>query len=225
MHKVIKPTIIFVILMVALFLGSYLKPTLKIISEDQIPDLEKIIPKSFLDWKMVENSLMIIPDLEAGGIADAIYNRTLERTYYNSKGQEVMLSIAYGIDQSDALGAHKPEVCYPAQGFQVKSIEDGIVSTKFKDLNIKYVVTEIKNIRKEYVIYWILVGDKVPRGDFDRKLQQLSYGFQGIVPDGLLFRVSSIGEDKEKQFDIQKNFIKDLINNLDKPSQQIIIGR
>ena len=28
-----------------------------------------------------------------------------------------MLSIAYGKNQSDALQLHKPEICYPAQGF------------------------------------------------------------------------------------------------------------
>jgi EpsI family protein len=35
----------------------------------------------------------------------------------NPQGYRIMLSIAYGKNQSDALQLHKPEICYPAQGF------------------------------------------------------------------------------------------------------------
>ena len=58
-------------------------------------------------------------------IINKIYNQTLTRTYINPRGDRIMLSIAYGRDQSDALQMHKPELCYPAQGFRLLNNQRG----------------------------------------------------------------------------------------------------
>ena len=78
-------------------------------------DLEALFPRQFGDWK-VDNAIpvqMVAPDVQA--LLNELYNQVLERTYVNSQGARIMLSVAYGGDQSDATRAHWPEVCYPAR--------------------------------------------------------------------------------------------------------------
>ena len=48
-----------------------------------------------------------------------------------------MLSMAYGDDQRGGLQAHRPEVCYPAQGFKLGKVEDGSLSTSFGNIEVR----------------------------------------------------------------------------------------
>ena len=96
-----------------------LKPTVRIVDSEPKLDLETLIPKAFGDWKIDETIVPLISNPEQQALIKEIYNQTLTRTYVNSNGEYIMLSIAYGGDQSDNMAVHKPEVCYPAQGFQI----------------------------------------------------------------------------------------------------------
>ena len=40
--------------------------------------------------------------------------------------------MAYGDDQRGGLQAHRPEVCYPAQGFKLGKVEDGTLANVFR---------------------------------------------------------------------------------------------
>ena len=96
-----------------------LKPTTKIADAGPEVDLEVLIPKAFGDWKIDTTIAPLIANPEQQAVIEKIYNQTLTRTYVNSRNERIMLSIAYGGDQSDSMAVHKPEVCYPAQGFQI----------------------------------------------------------------------------------------------------------
>ncbi len=117
-----------------------------------------------------------------------IYSQTLTRVYRNTAGESIMLSIAYGADQSDDKQMHYPEICYPAQGFQVLSRQNDVVKTDFGNIRVKRLLTS--GGRTEPLTYWSTVGNKVVNGSSgETKIEQLSYGFRGDIPDGLLFRV------------------------------------
>jgi EpsI family protein len=210
--------------MVALFLGNYLKPSLKSISVEDMPNFSKIVPESFGEWVEVKDLPMVIADPEMEKTIDKIYNQTLNKTYKNADGKRIMLSIAYGVNQSDSMQAHKPEVCYPAQGFVVKGTKKSVINVSNMQIPVKLVDTEMGSLRNEFVLYWILVGDKATSGGMDRKLQQLSYGLKGIVPDGLLFRVSSIGQIAEEEYQLQEKFVIDLINSVPEENKILLIG-
>lgn len=225
MIKLIKPTLLFISLMVALFLGNYLKPSLKSISVEDMPNFSKIVPESFGEWVEVKDLPMVIADPEMEKTIDKIYNQTLNKTYKNADGKRIMLSIAYGVNQSDSMQAHKPEVCYPAQGFVVKGTKKSVINVSNMQIPVKLVDTEMGSLRNEFVLYWILVGDKATSGGVDRKIQQLSYGMRGEIPDGLLFRVSSIGDSADDEFKIQTSFIVDLIDNVSVENKSALIGK
>lgn len=200
-----------------------LTPTNKIADQQEKFDLETLIPPKFGDWKIDESIIPVQVDPEIQSKLDKIYNQTLARTYVNSYGERIMLSVAYGGDQNDNLAIHKPEVCYYAQGFEVMRTYADELLTQFGTLPIKRVMA-IKGNRNEPITYWVTIGDKAVLPGIEEKLQKLRYGLTGNVPDGMLVRVSSINSDKEKAYQLQTIFIQDLLSTVSVKDRTRLIG-
>lgn len=194
-------------------LGASLLPT--ILLSDQRPkvSLEQLVPRQFGTWNVLQQSTGQIINPQQAEVLTRIYTQTLSRSYVNAEGNVVMLSIAYGANQSDNTSLHYPEVCYPAQGFQVLRQERSVLATVYGDIPVARLLTKLGN-RSEPVTYWSTVGDQVvPRG-LRTKLTQLTFGFRGQIPDGLIFRVSSITNDASEGHELQAKFVRDLIDEL-----------
>lgn len=201
-----------------------LKPTTRVADTGPRVDLETLIPKTFGDWKTDATITPLIANPEQEALINKIYSQTLTRTYINSGGERIMLSIAYGGDQSDNMAVHKPEVCYPAQGFQIlKSPTISSFSTGEGSIPVKRLVAT-QGARVEPITYWTTVGDTVAVNGLKWKIQQLKYGLTGKIPDGLLFRISSIQADDAKAYQIQDKFTRDLLKALPPGGRQRIIG-
>ncbi len=200
-----------------------LRPTHKIADSEPQIDLEIMIPKQFDDWKIDETITPLIANPEQQAVINKIYNQTLTRTYINSHGDRVMLSIAYGGNQTDDMAVHKPEICYPAQGFQILKNATGMFSTGEGTIPVKRLVAT-QGQRIEPITYWRTVGDAVEINALKWKLQQLKYGLTGKIPDGLLFRVSSIQADEAKAYQAQDTFTRDLLRAMSPSGRQRIIG-
>ena len=116
-----------------------------------------------------------------------------------------MLAIAYGKDQSESSQVHTPEYCYPAQGFAVTpTINGSIEYVGGKHSVVQLIATGMGGTRVEPITYWIVIGDHiVTKGQKQRRNARFYYGFNGFIPDGIFFRVSSIGRDTDHQFQIQ----------------------
>jgi EpsI family protein len=68
------------------------------------------------------------------------------------------------------------------------------------------------------------VGDTVAVNGLKWKIQQLKYGLTGKIPDGLLFRISSIQADDAQAYHIQDVFTRDLLKAMPPDGRQRIIG-
>ncbi len=201
-----------------------LTPETLIKSEDQIPDFEAIIPAEFGGWVTYERPFLNVVDPELQESVDAIYNETLIRTYVNKAEQTaIMLSLAYGIDQRDSMQVHKPEICYPAQGFVLRDQRRNSFQFNDRLIPIKQLDTQRRN-RREFVTYWILVGDQLAKSNTDGKLIKLKYGFKGVIPDGLLFRVSSVGMNANQHYTMQQSFLEELLRAIDTKDLPKVIG-
>ena len=223
MNKLIRDIVLATVMLAASGAALALRPTHKIAAEGPAVDLERLVPAQFGDWRSepMGSGQIINPQMKEN--LDRIYTQTLTRTYINSKGDHVMLSIAYGDDQSDAKALHYPEVCYPAQGFQVISNQSGVIRTDFGDIRVKKLLT-VMGSRSEPLTYWTTVGNKVVVGSRETKLEQLKYGFHGQIPDGLLFRASSITQDAEEGYAIQQNFVRTLAASLSSENRLRLAG-
>lgn len=169
-------------------------------------DLEAIFPSVFGAWRVDTNLPVILPAPDVQAKLDAIYNQVLSRTYVDNQGRRVMLSVAYGGDQSDGMNIHLPEVCYPAQGFQLVSRLRQTLSMAGRQIPVVRLVTRLGG-RVEPVTYWITVGNVVVPSKTEQKLVKIRYGLRGEIPDGMLVRVSSIDADARKAFNLHGEFV------------------
>lgn len=213
------------VLMVAAFAGAAAwRPTVHL--ADTLPkvDLASLFPARFGDWAVDERMPVQLISPDQAAVLDAIYTQTLSRIYVNRRGQRIMLSVAYGGDQSDATRAHRPEVCYPAQGFQVLSTRNGAFSVGGWTQPVRQLVTRAGS-RVEPLSYWIVVGDRVTLTGTEQKLAQLAYGYRGLVADGMLVRISSIDNDTEQAFALQQTFTQALAQAVAPAQRDRIFGR
>jgi EpsI family protein len=192
-------------------IATVMTPTQRIV--DSLPklELETAIPKSFGDWKMDERAVGGVVNPQQTELLNKLYSQIVTRTYYDSRGYRVMLSIAYGEDQRDGNQLHYPEVCYPAQGFQVISNRAGVLNTGLGDIPVKRLETNLSQNRYEPVTYWTTIGKQALTGGTTKKVAEMRYGLRGEIPDGLLFRVSSIDRDSVAAFAIQQQFVDALV--------------
>jgi len=201
-----------------------IKPTHRLADQTAQVDFEAMIPAQFSGWRVDDSVTPLIANPQQQAVIGKIYAQTLSRTYVNGRGERVMLTIAYGTSQSDDLQVHRPEVCYSAQGFHVGEPVRGVLPTAAMDIPVTRLVA-VNGLRNEPITYWTTVGDKVVKDNWDSKKQQLKLGFRGIVPDGLLFRVSTVSGDEPSSFKLQDEFVNALLGTLKPEERQRLIGR
>jgi EpsI family protein len=134
-----------------------------------------------------------------------------------------MLSLAYGANQSRDLQIHRPEVCYSAQGFQIISTNKTSLSTGVGDVPAMQLVAKLGQ-RNEPITYWVRIGEKVVRGNLEQGFARMQYGLNGVVADGILFRVSSIATDNTQAYASQKQFIDDLLKSVPADTRSYLLG-
>lgn len=202
--------------------AEYLKPTKRLVDSMPAINLEKMIPAQFGEWTSDQAQSGQIVDPGTKEVLEKIYGQTLTRIYLNPQGVRIMLSIAYGGDQSKELEVHRPEVCYTAQGFQVlKSVQD-MVATTFGTLPVKRLFA-VQGNRNEPITYWIMVGNEAAVG-IKVKLAQVRYGLTGSVPDGMLVRVSSISPDEKQAYPKHDDFIRAMLAAMSKEDRARLVG-
>ena len=121
------------------------------------------------------------------------------------------------------MQVHKPEICYPAQGFQILKNNTDTFTNGVQSIPVKRLVAT-QGQRIEPITYWRTVGDAVEVNGVMWKLQQLKYGLTGKIPDGLLFRISSIEADESKAYKTQDIFTRDLLKAMSPNGRERIIG-
>lgn len=211
-------------LMFAASVGAIVaRPTKRLASQEPGISLETMISKQFGDWREEPQRTVQVVNPETQVLLDKLYSQILTRTYVNSGGYRVMLSIAYGSDQHGSLQAHKPEVCYPAQGFTLRKNETGQLATKYGEIPVRRLFTTM-GPRQEPVTYWFTVGDTAVVGKMQRRIQGLKYGLTGLIPDGILFRVSSIDPDQTRADQMQDQFVNQLLQSVSPADRKRLSG-
>ena len=211
-------------LMLATSVGAIvMRPTHRIADRGPKVDLEAMIPRTFADWREEKQSSAQIVDPQQKEMLDTIYNQILTRTYVNGSGYRIMLSIAYGSDQSDSMQVHRPEICYPAQGFVLESKQTGSLAINHGTIPVTRIFTTLGQ-RSEPVTYWTTIGDQVIKPGIHKKLIEMSYGLTGKIPDGMLIRVSSIDPKTGHAYEIQNRFSAQMLEALAPEQRQRFTG-
>jgi len=204
--------------------GAAATPTRRLAQELPPLDLETDVPQRFGNWTTDRLVVPVLPAAEVQEKLAALYNKLLTRTYMDEQGRRIMFVIAYGADQADRMSlAHLPEACYSSQGFEVKSSVPVVVPVNNRPFSLVRLRTR-KGPRVEPVTYWTTVGDEVLVNETRRRWVRAKYSLRGIIPDGMLVRVSSIDPHEDAAFELQASFVSDLFKGLSVPTRGRLFG-
>jgi EpsI family protein len=209
-------------LMFAASVGAIVaRPTARI-ADERGASLEKIVPNAFGEWREIPQAVQVV-NPQTKELLDKLYSELLTRTYVNASGYRIMLSLAYGSDQRGSLQAHKPEVCYPAQGFTVHKNEPAFLKTAYGEIPARRLYTTLGQ-RHEPVTYWFTVGDKASPTQIEKRLVEMRFALTGRIPDGMLFRVSSIDLDQKRAYELQEQFVTGLLKAVTSDGRKRLSG-
>lgn len=216
-----------VLFFVTCFLAaSWLTPHLTWFEHIGSPQFEQIIPKQFGDWVMVsdvDNGTVVDPELQEA--VNNLYSQVVSRVYLQkTTGRHIMLSLAYGDNQTFSKQLHRPEACYSSQGFKIENLREENIQVVGRPIVVNRMTATVSS-RIEQVTYWIRVGDKIISGPATAlNKARMGMGLKGYVADGLLFRVSEVSEDDQLSNPLQDQFINDFLRVLNPTQQAMLIA-
>lgn len=219
----LRAALVVFLMVVSFAVAAAWKPTTKLADQRPKVVLETMFPKRFGDWVVDDRMPVQLVSPDTAALLNKIYNQTLSRTYVDAKGDRVMLSVAYGGDQSDATRAHRPEVCYPAQGFQLTGSSTATLRGSLDGMRVRQLVAKLGG-RNEVITYWTVIGEKVTVTGTEAKLAQLSYSMRGLIPDGMLVRVSTIEANAPAAYAVHQAFITQMRQAMDPAIQPMVMG-
>ncbi|MGH6648082.1 exosortase C-terminal domain/associated protein EpsI [Aquabacterium sp.] len=207
------------LLLLAALLGTLLRPT---IAEGQKrAPLDGTVPRQIGDWRELPNPMVqvntAVPTTE-GTSRDQPYDDLVSRTYVNSKGDHIMVALAYGSQQRQEIKIHRPELCYPAQGWQVESLKPATFPVPTAQgmgiPGFRLVAKQTNGKGYELVSYWIRIGNSYSDSAWKTRLSIVKEGLKGKMTDGVLVRVSQRSNSApltEDVFKRQEEFAAQLV--------------
>jgi EpsI family protein len=217
-------------MLIASGLAVALTPTRHDVPEGTVR-LEQSVPSEFGRWKEVKTGYIQMDLAPRDGeerTRDQPYDQTLMRTYVRDDGAMVMLALAYGRTQRQEVKIHRPELCYVAQGFELKG-KTPVQLNLGQGVQINaYHLLATNGQRLEPITYWIRIGDEISMNALQSRLAIFKEGLVGRIPDGILVRVSQIVSPSAapaSSFDAQAEFLTDLLAHLDEAGRRALIGR
>jgi EpsI family protein len=216
-----------IVFMVACFaLATWLTPHLSWYEHIGSPQFEQVVPKNFGDWIEVteaNNSTVVNPEVQEA--VNNLYTQVVSRVYeQKSTGRRIILSLAYGDNQTFSKQLHRPESCYSSQGFKISNLYEEKINAINRPLMVNRMSANIGS-RVEQVTYWIRIGDRLISGPPTAlNMARLKMGLKGYITDGLLFRVSELSDDSKLSYLFQDQFINDFLSAFGPEQKAMMIG-
>jgi EpsI family protein len=192
--------------------------------------LDQLIPHTFGSWvEDVTPESQVSLSLRGGNepLGAEAYDDLLMRTYRRSDGQRVMMTIAYGRNQTQELKLHRPELCYYAQGFEVHALGRRAVHlSATRQLGSTALLTRNRS-RIEVVTYWMRVGERITENAWQTRWTILRTGLDGRVPDGILVRASTLAASEanaEQELALQQAFLAELYSAVPQSTRRLLAG-
>ena len=185
--------------------------------------LDTLVPRQVGKWVDKPSSSFVLPR-DPDSLSAKLYNEIVTRLYIAPGEIPVMMVVAYGKIQSDVLQLHRPEVCYAAVGFQISSSAEAVLPlAKGVGLPVRE-LTAVSDNRVEPICYWTRIGDALPTSGNQQRLMKLRQGLRGIIPDGILVRMSTVGESTPEAFAALRAFGAELVEAIAPADRPIFIG-
>lgn len=200
-----------------------LRPTrnVSLLGEDQLAD---VVPATFGDWQSEDVGDPLAVN-GPGTLSAKLYNQLLVRAYRNTTtGDQLLALLAYGGRQTDELQLHRPEVCYPAFGFNLVRNEpfDVPIGSGVR-IPARRLLAEGED-RVESIIYWSRMGEYLPRDGGEQREDRLRIAMQGVIPDGLLCRFSGLSAEPGREWSAIEGFLPAFLGAIAPGHRKVLIG-
>ena len=212
-------------ILLALAAGKWLQPRQLLSDAIGSPQYAPTLPQRFGDWERSQVGAAAVVNPVQSEMLAKIYTETVSAAYvHRPTGRVLMLSIAYGRNQSSDTQLHTPEMCYSSQGFKVDDSRVVQLPTTWGALAVRQVPTRMGN-RPEPLTYFIRNAQRVTTaGSMQRNLARMEVALRGYIGDGLLVRVSEVTPASDA-FALQAQFMRDYLGALTPSQRELYIGR
>lgn len=219
-----KASFLCVLMIVTASVAVWATPTDYLAEIKHREPLSNYVEPQLDDWRLDNGSKVLVTNAVLDEKLQSAYSDLVSETYQNPDNKKVMLSVAYSDNQRNGLAVHSPEACYPAQGFEIlerkqfpMTLNDG------KQIMVRYMKTK-RGKRIEPLVYWTMAGEHLYQNNLERKQLSIQYALNNIIPDGLIFRVSTIEADEEAALAVISDFIRDFHNSLAQAEKDRFFG-
>lgn len=184
--------------------------------------LDPLFPKQVGDWSYETSNGLVLPP--ADQLRDRLYNAVLTRYYASPTQLPVMLLVAYNGTQDGMLQVHRPEVCYPASGYEL--LEQRLIPLDVGGgLTVPgHYIGARSASRSEQLIYWTRIGNDFPTRWWAQHWAVAKENLKGRVPDGVLVRISTAAPDDKSATLTLMRFIPALLAELSPTARRVVFG-
>lgn len=209
------------IILAATAASQTLRPT-RIFDRLTREELSGAIPKVVGPYRFSSTSGLILPPRDE--LSEKLYDQVLTRVYEAPDAIPVLALFAYGSVQNLSLELHRPDECYPQQGFVITDPKTISVQLGRHDIPASFLTATRKDGYVEQVLFWSRIGQTFPADRVAQSLVVARENFSGRMPDGLLARISVPTRSPEHGLQIARSFLQQLVNALAPVGQRIVLG-
>jgi EpsI family protein len=183
--------------------------------------LEDLISLKVGSWGFVSRAGVVVP--RSDGPVDG-YDQVVTRVYEAPNLPAIMLLLAYGSTQGGSLQLHRPETCYPGQGFTLSDSAPRDLDFGTNEIIQARAFTARRDQRIERLIYWTRIANSFPRNTAEEYEAIFGSVLKGVTPDGILVRVSTLGTDVDLMDKALEVFVAALMDTTPDAGLQILVG-
>jgi len=184
-------------------------------------DIDTAIPHRLGDYRMVTGEGVFVPPGDE--LSRQLYDQVLMRMYARPGGPRIMTLLAYASVQNLTVELHRPEKCYPEQGFSVTPLVT--VPVVPGDRRIKAaMLSAVRDGYHEQILYWTRVGNEYPTSAVAEKIVVARADLTGSMPDGILVRLSMATADRDAAMAQMLDFAGSLIAGLPPRGRQLVLA-
>ena len=151
----------------------------------------------------------------------SIYTNLLTRVYSDGSGSRIMLLLAQSASQTGFLQIHRPETCYTAGGFRYRRWRRILSSSATRSfMPMRWRRSGMKpGTHRLLDPYRQLDAAQLARAeDRGRKTE-----FEGLIPDAILVRISTVSPDTEAARSAIDDFIRAMIASIQPSMRSVLV--
>jgi EpsI family protein len=182
--------------------------------------LEDLVPKTIGPWSFVTTSGLVLPPNDP--YLNSIYSQLLTRQYSDGRNPPVMLLLAQNGGQTGFLQIHRPETCYTAGGYQISPLMPHPIQVGSTVINAN-ALEAWSDGPAEHVVYWTRVGNMMPVSWRQQKIAVAKQNLEGLIPDAILVRISTVSSDAVAARAAIDDFIRAMIGSIPPDRRSVFV--